>query len=201
MQRFLALFIRSFFKGLIILLPLAITAYVLWAVFDSVDQLVPWDMPRGLGFLLIISSIAFVGFLGLRWSIGQVTFDFIGNTLARTPGIKHIYSSVKDILDSFVGDKRKFNRPVWLQTSAEPQMWRVGFLTQGDMSTLGMPGFVSVYLPHSYAISGWVVLAERRYIKPIHTMTAAEAMKFAVSGGITTTVGQPPVAPSTSPAL
>ena len=59
-------------------------------------------------------------------------------------------------------------------------------MTQRDMSNFGMVNKVAVYLPHAYAISGWVILAENKNVKPIKEMTAGEAMKFAVSGGITT---------------
>jgi uncharacterized membrane protein len=184
-QRLLALIIRSFFKGLIILLPLAVTGYIIWAVFNRVDQLVPW-VPRGTGFFIVIAGITLIGFAGLKWSFGKVIFDFLGDILAKTPGVRHIYSSVKDILDSFVGDKRKFNRPVWVRTSEAPEMWRIGFLTQRDMTQYGLTDTSAVYLPHSYAISGWVVMVKKENIRPVTTMKPAEAMKFAVSGGITT---------------
>ena len=45
---------------------------------------------------------------------------------------------------------------------------------------------MAVYLPHAYAISGWVIIADSKNVKPVKDMTAGEAMKFAVSGGITT---------------
>ncbi len=54
------------------------------------------------------------------------------------------------------------------------------------MSQFGMEDRVAVYLPHSYAISGWVIVTDIKNVKPITEMTASEAMKFAVSGGITT---------------
>ena len=183
MQRVVALFVRSFFKGVIILAPLAVTFYLIILVFTKIDALVPW-VPQGVGFLIIVLAVTGIGFLGTRWFLGKVVFDFIEHLLERTPGIKHIYSSVKDVLDSFVGDKRKFNRPVWVRTNADPELWRVGFLTQDDMSHLGLHEMVAVYLPHSYAISGWVIVVRGDNIKPITTMNAADAMKFAVSGGI-----------------
>jgi uncharacterized membrane protein len=182
-QRVVALFVRSFFKGVIILAPLAVTFYLIILVFTKIDALVPW-VPQGVGFLIIVLAVTGIGFLGTRWFLGKVVFDFIEHLLERTPGIKHIYSSVKDVLDSFVGDKRKFNRPVWVRTNADPELWRVGFLTQDDMSHLGLHEMVAVYLPHSYAISGWVIVVRGDNIKPITTMNAADAMKFAVSGGI-----------------
>jgi uncharacterized membrane protein len=58
------------------------------------------------------------------------------------------------------------------------------------MNYLGMEDKVAVYLPHSYAISGWVIVVDRSYTKPVTTMDAAEAMKFAVSGGVTSIDGE-----------
>jgi len=187
MRRLAAILFRSFLQGLLILSPIAITAYVIYSVFDSVDSLIP-NFPRGLGFISIICVVTVVGYMGTRLFIGRLLFDGFNHVMEHTPGIKYIYSSIKDVLDSFVGDKKKFNHAVWLKTSIAPEMWRVGFVTREDLADLNMPGKVAVYMPHSYAISGWVVIAERENIKPIEGMTAAEAMKFAVSGGITSHV-------------
>ncbi|MBS1615110.1 MAG: DUF502 domain-containing protein [Bacteroidetes bacterium] len=179
-----ALLLRSFLKGLIILAPIAITAYVIWLVFYKVDTLIPM-VPRGLGFVIIISSVTVIGYFGTRFFIGKAIFDFFDHVLERTPGIKFIYSSVKDIMSSFVGDKKRFTQPVWVRTHNTPDTWRLGFLTQEDMGYLGMEGHVAVYLPHAYAISGWVVVTASTNIRHVTTMSPAEAMKFAVSGGIT----------------
>jgi uncharacterized membrane protein len=178
-----ALLFRSFLKGLIILAPIWITAYIIWLVFDKVDTLIP--VRRGLGFLIVISAVTVIGYLGTRFFVGKAIFDFFDHLLDRTPGIKYIYSSVKDVMSSFVGDKKRFNQPVWVRTHMMPDTWRIGFLTQQDMGYLGMENHVAVYLPHSYAISGWVIVTEGMNIKPVTTMSSAEAMKFAVSGGIT----------------
>ena len=71
-------------------------------------------------------------------------------------------------------------------TAKSPRIWRIGFMTQKDMGHFGMEGKVAVYMPHAYAISGWVIITESKNVKPAKDMTAGEAMKFAVSGGITT---------------
>ncbi len=184
LQRLVSLGFRSFLKGLIILTPIAITAYIIFFVFTKVDRLIPW-VPIGLGFVIIIGFVTVVGFLGTRWFLGKLIFDFFDHLLERTPGIKYIYSSVKDVIDSFVGDKRKFNQPVWVRVQDAPVQWRIGFLTQEDLGNLGLSNLVAVYLPHSYAISGWVILVEAHTLQHVTGMSAAEAMKFAVSGGIT----------------
>lgn len=189
MRRLAAILFRSFLQGLLIISPIAITAYVIYTVFDSVDSLLPvQQFPRGLGFITIIAIVTVVGYLGTRLFIGRMLFEGFNHLMEHTPGIKYIYSSIKDVLDSFVGDKKKFNKAVLLKTSNSPELWRVGFVTQDDLSEMNLPGMIAVYLPHSYAISGWVVVTEKQNIKPIENMTSAEAMKFAVSGGITSHV-------------
>jgi uncharacterized membrane protein len=183
MRRVAAIFIRSFLQGLIILCPIAITAYVIYLVFDKVDSLLP-SLPRGIGFIIIISSVTVIGYLGTRFFFGKIVIDTFDHLLDRIPGIKYIYTSVKDVMGSFVGDKRKFNKPVWVCINNNPELWRMGFMTQQDLAFVGMHNKAAVYLPHAYAISGYVIIVEARNIKPITRMTAAEAMKFAVSGGV-----------------
>ena len=170
--------------------PIAITGYLLYSVFDSVDNLVPFRLGRGVGFIIIISLVTIVGYLGTRLFVGKWLFDAFGHVLENTPGVKFIYSAIRDIISSFVGDKKRFNKPVWVRVSEAPEMWRIGFLTQSDMTTLGIDDQVAVYLPHAYAISGWVIITDRKNIKPVKEMTSGEAMKFAVSGGVTTVVDE-----------
>lgn len=184
MRRLAVVLFRSFLQGLILLSPVVITAYLIYAVFDKVDSLVPY-VPRGLGFVIILTFVTIIGYLGTRFFIGKWLFDSFGYLMEHTPGVKYIYSSVKDVINSFVGDKKRFNKPVWVCTNLNPETWRIGFMTQRDMAYLGMSNKVAVYLPHSYAISGWVIVVDSKYIKPVKRMSAAEAMKFAVSGGIT----------------
>ena len=114
----------------------------------------------------------------------RLLFDGFDYLLEHIPGIKYLYTSIKDVMDSFVGDKRRFNKPVWVCTNLNPEVWRIGFMTQQDMAYLGMQNKSAVYLPHSYAISGYVIIVDSKNVKPITKMTAAEAMKFAVSGGV-----------------
>lgn len=170
--------------------PIALTGYLLYVVFDGVDSMVPF-VPRGVGFVIIISFVTIFGFLGTRLFVGRWLFDAFGHVLESTPGIKYIYSSIRDIINSFVGDKKRFNVPVWVCVGRSPDIWRIGFLTQKDMGHLGMDGMIAVYMPHAYAISGWVIVTEKDNVKIIKDMTAGEAMKFAVSGGVTTMEDEP----------
>ena len=187
MRRIPALLLRSFLQGLLLLSPIALTGYLLYSIFINVDSLLPVaKMPPGLGFVIIICTVTIIGILGTRFFIGKWIFDSFANLLEHTPGVKFIYSSIRDVIKSFVGDKKRFNKPVWVCVNKNPEIWRIGFMTQSDMSQLGLNDMVAVYMPHAYAISGWVIVTDGINVKPVQDMTAGEAMKFAVSGGITT---------------
>ena len=67
-------------------------------------------------------------------------------------------------------------------------MWRVGFITQEDMSSFGMENYVAVYLPMAYSVAGNVYIVSKERIRPLSSIGAAQSMKFAVSGGVTQTI-------------
>ncbi|UQB67824.1 DUF502 domain-containing protein [Epilithonimonas zeae] len=183
---YLRLFIRSFIQGLIIIGPFAITVWVIWSVVSSIDNLVPSVSGKfpGLIFFIVIFTTTFIGFFGNKFIIGRLIVDGLDYVLEHIPGIKFLYTSLKDVLGSFVGDKKKFNVPVWVKTNENPEIWRIGFLTQSDMSAVNLDQMVAVYLPHSYAVSGWVIITKYTNVKEVTGMSSAEAMKFAVSGGV-----------------
>ncbi|UOE40957.1 DUF502 domain-containing protein [Chryseobacterium suipulveris] len=178
---------KSFFQGLLILGPFAVTVWIIWYVVSSIDNLIPTLSEKtypGITFLIVIATTTLIGYLGSKFILGRVIVDSFDYILEHTPGIKFIYTSLKDVMTSFVGDKKKFNQPVLIKTAEMPEVWRVGFLTQNDLSSVGYPEYVAVYLPHSYAVSGWVVFVLAENIVHLENVTAAQAMKFAVSGGV-----------------
>lgn len=183
---YLRLFLRSFIQGLIIIGPFAITVWIIWSIVFSIDNIIPSISEKfpGLIFFTVIFGTTFVGYFGNKFIIGRLIVDGVDYVLEHIPGIKFIYTSLKDVLGSFVGDKKKFNVPVWVKTNETPEIWRIGFLTQSDMSVVHLDQMVAVYLPHSYAVSGWVIITKYNNIKEVTGMSAAEAMKFAVSGGV-----------------
>jgi uncharacterized membrane protein len=180
------LFFKSFLHGLAIIGPIGLTVLVIWTVISSVDNIIPSVAKQipGLVFISAILLTAFLGFLGNKFVFGKFIFEQLDLLLEKTPGVKHIYTPTKDVMSSFVGDKKKFNHPVWVKTNENPEIWRIGFLTQSEMTAVEKADFVAVYLPHSYAISGWVIVTDAKNTKDVVGMTAASAMKFAVSGGV-----------------
>ena len=104
--------------------------------------------------------------------------------LEKTPGVKYIYSSVRDFFEAFAGEKRKFDKPVMANVD-DTDVWRVGFITQKDMSHWGLRDFIAVYVPMAYSIAGNVYILPANRVKPITSITSSDAMKFAISGGVT----------------
>ncbi len=107
--------------------------------------------------------------------------------LEKTPGIKLLYSFVRDFFEAFAGNKKKFTHNV-LACVDDTDVWRVGFITQEDMGIFGMEDYVAVYLPMAYSVAGNVYIVPKERVRPITSISAAQSMKFAVSGGVTQTI-------------
>ncbi|MBN8672593.1 MAG: DUF502 domain-containing protein [Chitinophagales bacterium] len=175
---------RFFIQGLIIIAPIAITAYALYWLFEKVDGILrPYVNIPGLGFVLIILFVILVGWVSSNFLMGSA-INFFDQWMERTPGIKFIYSSTKDFFEAFAGDKRKFNKAVLANVFAE-DVWIVGFLTDEEMEKFELGADkVSVYVPQSYNFAGQLYILPRARIRKIEQITAGEAMKYAVTGGV-----------------
>jgi uncharacterized membrane protein len=202
LKYFLGRLVQYFFQGLIVILPIGITVWVIFAIFFYVDGFLPnlinWvvpgaikkdalgnlrDIPAGVGFAVAIILVLFIGWLSSLLFVGKV-MELIDKALEHTPGIKYIYSPVKDFLEAFAGNKKKFDKPV-LACIDDTDVWRIGFITQADMSEFEMPDHVSVYVPLAYAVTGITYIVPKSRIKVLKDISAADAMKFAVTGGVT----------------
>jgi uncharacterized membrane protein len=187
-------------QGLIILAPIAITAWAVISLFNYIDNILPtflhaispvvFDVDEngnvrkipGVGFIIVIAIVILVGFVSSSYIVGKMV-DFFGHVLERTPGVKLIYTSVKDFLEAFAGDKRKFTQPVLVNVDGN-DVWRMGFMTQAECSRFAMATHAVVYVPHSYALSGIVYIVPLEKTKLLTNISSTEAMKFAVSGGV-----------------
>lgn len=183
MRKLTALILRYFFQGIIIVSPIAVTVWAAYSIFDIIDTQIP-SLPRGVGFLIVIGSLIVLGWLGSTFFIWKFLIDFFDNILERTPFLKFIYGSVKDVVESFMGDKKKFTKPVLVRMRVNPEVFQVGFITQKDLTKIGLVDKMAVYLPHSYAVSGVLVIVDKENVTPID-MNPSDAMKLVVSGGMT----------------
>ncbi len=176
--------LRFFVQGLIILAPIGITGYVLYWLFDKVDSILrPYVNMPGLGFAIIILFVIMVGWVSSSFLMGSF-LNFFDQWMERTPGIKFIYTSTKDFFEAFAGDKRKFNKSVLASVFSE-DVWIVGFLTDEEMQKFDMgANMVAVYVPQAYNFAGQLYILPREKVRKIEKLTAGEAMKYAVTGGV-----------------
>ena len=99
-----------FLRGLVVVVPLALTLYVCTVIFTTIDSWLGLQI-RGVGFVLALVLITLVGFM----ASGLITRSLIGaldRTFERLPFVRLLYSSAKDMLNAFVGEKRRFDKPV-----------------------------------------------------------------------------------------
>lgn len=183
MKKFARQLINYFLRGLIFLVPSVATVYVFVQSFIYIDGIIPYEIP-GLGILTLLGIITLVGLVGS--SVLAQPFVYWGNQLLeRAPLVKTVYSSVKDLISAFVGQQKKFDRPVLVKMYENAEVQKLGFLTQEDLKDIGVVGKkVAVYLPHSYAFSGNLFVVPAANVEPINAKPA-DVMKFIVSGGVT----------------
>lgn len=173
--------VRYFFSGTLFIVPLVATAYFLYVSFDWLDSLLHIPYP-GVGFLLLILAITGFGYLTTNFAFNTFS-NFFESTLKKIPLLSLIYSSIKDLIEAFVGEKKKFSKPVLVTINKENNLFQIGFITQKDLSELGLNDMVSVYLPHSYAFSGIHYVVPKEHVRPLN-VSGTVAMKYIVSGGV-----------------
>jgi uncharacterized membrane protein len=200
-KQFLRKTFQTFLQGLIILAPIAITIFAVTSLFNWIDGILPnlmhvlfpnWvgvdesGSPKripGLGFIVVILIVLLVGYVSSSFIFSRMV-DLFDNILEKTPGIKIIYSTVKDFFEAFAGNKRKFDRAV-LVSIESPDIWKVGFITQDELKQFGLQDYVAVYVPQSYAFAGNLYFVKKERVRTLSDISSSDAMKFAISGGVT----------------
>ncbi len=192
--------LKLFLQGLLILAPISITIWTVISAFNWIDGILPnlvysvaprllgtepSGLPRripGLGFVVFIGMALLVGYISPSFIVSRLV-DFAESVLERTPGIKFIYSTIKDFFEAFAGNKRKFTKSV-LVCVAAPDVWQVGFITQEELHEFDLHDYVAVYVPQSYAFAGHLYFVTRDRVRLLTDISSADAMKFAISGGV-----------------
>jgi uncharacterized membrane protein len=192
--------LKLFLQGLLILAPISITIWTVLSAFNWIDGILPnlvysvapkllgtdaAGLPRripGLGFVVFIGIALLVGYISPSFIVSRLV-EFAESLLERTPGIKFIYSTIKDFFEAFAGNKRKFTKSVLVCVSAE-DVWQVGFITQEELDEFGLKEYVAVYVPQSYAFAGHLYFVQRHRVRVLTDISSADAMKFAISGGV-----------------
>jgi uncharacterized membrane protein len=193
--------LRLFLQGVIILAPISLTIWTVVAVFNWIDDILPntlrnlfpglvhidrFGLPQripGIGFIVFIGIALFVGYISASFFVTRLV-DLADRILEHTPGIKLIYSTIKDFVEAFAGNKRKFNKAVLVSVIAE-DVWQVGFVTQEELREFDLQEYVAVYVPQSYAFAGHLYFVKRDRVRILTDISSTDAMKFAISGGVT----------------
>ncbi len=192
--------LQYFLQGMLVLAPITVTLYALYAVVTSIDSWIPifttvdekgvvHVQNYGVGIVVIITVIILIGYFSSFFITSRIIY-FMDKLMQKTPGIKHIYSTTRDFFEAFAGDKKKFTQNV-LANVDDNDVWRLGFVTRNDMEEFGLSGFVSVYIPMAYSVAGNVYVIPKSRVKPITHISSAQTMKFAVSGGVTDVTDDP----------
>jgi uncharacterized membrane protein len=196
-KRVLRKIFQYFLQGLIILAPIALTIYAVTVLFNFVDGILPGLVQKifphlivtdGQGNVripgvLVILIVILVGYISSSYIISRLV-DLFDKILERTPGIKLIYSTIKDFFEAFAGDKRKFDKAVLVSVESL-DVWQIGFITREELNDFGLQEHVAVYVPQAYALTGRLYFVKRDRVRLLTDVTSTEAMKFAISGGVT----------------
>ncbi|PRD56475.1 DUF502 domain-containing protein [Sphingobacterium gobiense] len=180
-------------KGTLVALPVAGAVFLIVWVVASLDNALnltihfledeqghPLYIP-GIGILTVLFILILVGIIFTTF-VTEPIRAWLKRTIDKIPLFNTLYSSIKDFTEAFVGDAKKFNEPVLVLVN-ETGLKKIGFLTQRDLSKIGMPDEVIVYFPYSYSVAGQVVVVKSSNVQRLD-MTATDAMKLVVSGGV-----------------
>ena len=171
--------LKNFLRGLVIVVPIALTVYLLFQAFVTLDRILKLRYP-GLGVAVLLLATIAVGALAGNF-IGRRFFGLAETLFTKAPIVRIIYAAIKDLLEAFVGNKRRFDRPVTVMVGEHVKMF--GFVTQEDLGSLGSPGEIAVYVPFSYTWDGCLMIVARDRVQPL-SADSASVLAFAVSGGV-----------------
>ena len=150
---------KYFIRGVLLTVPFLLTSYIVSIAINWLDNIVKINIP-GLGIIITITAITLFGYLGSSLIVSSV-FVEVEKFVIKLPLVNLIYTSVKDLIAAFVGNKKKFDAPVLLAVNLVPKIQQLGFITQSDLASLDLPGNVAVYVPQSYSFSGELYIVSK----------------------------------------
>jgi len=187
---------KLFLKGLVVVVPSALTLAILWWLAKGSEQLfggalarfLPsgWYVP-GMGLVAALSITLLVGLLS-HVLLFQKLFSFGESLLNRLPLVKTLYSAIKDFIAYLSPDGNQAMNKVVLVKIPGQGFEQIGFVTREDFSSLPfLPTVedpVAVYLPMSYQIGGYTLFLPRSSLTPLN-MSFEQGMKLVLTGAVT----------------
>lgn len=188
---------KYFITGLLVLVPLVVTFWLLSSLIDVLDQsllLLPEDWRplklfgysiAGLGALLTLAVIFLTGVIATNF-FGQQLILLWEELLSRLPVVKSIYASVKQVSDTIFSDSSNAFRRALLIEYPRKGSWTVAFLTgqpEGDVKNHLIGEYVSVYVPTTpNPTSGFFLMIPTNEVVELD-MTVDQALKYIISMG------------------
>ena len=192
--------LQLFFQGLLILLPFVLTIYLVYLIFNVLDEtifsvsgtLITSFFPSlestllttFLGIIFTLAVIILTGIAG-RLYLTRFLMNQIDGLMERIPLVKMLYNTLKDFFNAFFGEKKSFDKPVTVYLNSERTVKLLGFLTCDSLEDLSLDDQVAVYLPQSYNFAGNLIIVDKSQVEPLD-LPASKVMTFIVSGGVTT---------------
>lgn len=190
--------IKYFLRGLLYVVPMSLTIWILYLsikfindllnpILEKINQIIDIELAWlgvVLGVIIIFILLLLIGYIG-SIIISTPINSLFKKLLKQAPLVQTIYTSIKDLMNTFVGNKKGFSEPVLVKIYENSTIERIGFVTNEEVESLNIKkGKVLVYLPHSYAISGQLFVVDKKDVTPINK-SSSEVMKLIVSGGVT----------------
>lgn len=183
---------QLFFKGLIVILPISLTFYLLFNMSVQLETFFGGLLSTivgkelyvpGLGIITTIGIVILVGFLVNNYFTGRF-FHWFNSFLERVPLIKIIYNPLKDLMALIPGgNKGKENQRAVLVPLPGLGVKTLGLVTREELEELGDQRMITVYIPLSYMLGGLTVIVPRDSVEKID-MPVDQALKLAVTAWI-----------------
>ncbi|GAB4208016.1 MAG: DUF502 domain-containing protein [Sandaracinaceae bacterium] len=170
-----------FGRGLLVFVPTVGTLYTMWLVLSWLDGAIGFPVP-GLGLVLTLALIVAIGFLASN-VIGQAALEAFENAIRALPVVSLLYSSLKDLLGAFVGDKKSFDRPAMVSLDPAGKVRVFGFVTCERFDDVRLADMCAIYLPQAYNFAGNVLIVPKDSVELVDA-DPAQFMAFIVSGGV-----------------
>ncbi len=185
-------------SGLVTVLPLALTVYVIWWVVHTleewlrraliaVDLVSPEHYWPGLGLITGFALLLAVGSLVNAYA-GKIFLRYWDDLISRIPFVKTLYGGFRDVLSllpSGSGEKRDLQRVVLARFG---EVHAIGFVTREDVPAVlnshGGQNWVTVYFPMCYAFGGYTIYLPRDHLQPLD-ISVEDAMRLAITAGLT----------------
>jgi len=176
-----------FLRGLLIVVPVSVTLYVLYASFLWIDGLIKMEETvgfriPGLGALIILVAVTAMGAIASN-ILTRYLLEWIEGVFRRLPLVRLLYTSIKDLVGAFVGETKRFDRPVLVSLFPGSDLRAVGFITRDGLSGFDLPDHVAVYFPQAFNFAGNLLVMPKERAIPVQADSSA-TMAFVVSGGV-----------------